>query len=500
MGYILTLDVGTTSVKCAVFDENLRQIRVETAEYRLLTPEAHVIEVEPDTYLKKIHDCLQAMGQAGVPIHLVRYIIATTQGETLIPVDAAGDPMSNAIVWLDNRAEAEGAELDAVYPQDLFYRTTGLPGVDGYAPIAKLKHLVQKFEQCGRQTTKFLLLEDYLIWRLTGCMVTEKSLLSSTGYFDIHEDGLWEDILRTAGVKKTQIPEMMECGQIVGKIVPDMARYLGVDPEAVILAGAMDQICGAIGCGNICDGILHETTGTAMVLGASTTKPDFDNPYHITIYRHALPGLYLLMPICRTAAIIQKWFCEQFCREEAAAAAQRGISVYDHLSELAQQVKTEDTPLLVPYFNGSMAPKIMDDARGAFWGIGLDTTKNHFIRAIPEGIAFMLKEIIEMLSQMGMDIRSLYSLGGPSKNPFWCQLKADITGKNVVAAPELESTSFGAACLAAVAAGYAPDLAQAAKNYDSHVRFMPDTAVTEIYTAKYDQYQKLMNCAAQFYK
>ena len=499
MEYILTLDVGTTSVKCALFDDELRQVHVGIAEYSLITPKTHIIEVEPDTYLEKIHDCIKAMAQRGAPIYQVRYIVATTQGETLIPVDSAGTPLSNAIVWLDSRAEAEGAQLAQIYSKDAFYHTTGLPGIDGYTPVSKLKKLSHDFSANGQKLGKYLLLEDYLIWKLTGHMVTEKSLLSSTGYFNIRRDCLWKEILTDASVKVEQIPDVLECGETVGKILPEMANYLGVDSEAVIVTGAMDQVCGAVGCGNISDGMLHETTGTAMVLGASTTTPNFDTHLDITIYRHALSGLYLLMPVCRTAAIVQKWFVEQFCKEEAEIAAQRDISVYDLLSEFAQQVKTEETPLLLPYFNGSLTPCSIESARGAFWNIGLDTTKYHFARAIPEGIAFMLRENTEMLCRMGMSFRSLFSLGGPSKNPFWCQMKADIIGKDIIAAPGMESTSFGAACLAAVVSGYATDLEQASKMYRDYITFRPNTAMAEKYNTKYEQYKKLVKCAAEFY-
>ena len=160
MEYILTLDVGTTSVKCALFDDELRQVHVGIAEYSLITPKTHIIEVEPNTYLEKIHDCIKAMAQKGAPIYQVRYIVATTQGETLIPVDSAGTPLSNAIVWLDSRAEAEGAQLAQIYSKDTFYHTTGLPGIDGYTPVSKLKKVSHEFSVNGQKIGKYLLLED----------------------------------------------------------------------------------------------------------------------------------------------------------------------------------------------------------------------------------------------------------------------------------------------------------------------------------------------------
>lgn len=501
MEYILTLDVGTTSVKCGMFDSNLKQLKAVSAEYTLITPDAAIVEVEPEVYLKKIRECIISMRESGLATEDIRYIVATTQGETMIPVDSEGKPLSNAVVWLDSRAEAEAASLTEKFPGDVIYRTTGLPGLDGYAPIAKMQHLLKRLTEKGEKVSKFLLLEDYLIWKLTGQMVTEKTLLSSTGFFDIVHDSLWDDMLLAAGVPSDLIPESLESGERIGKLLPDMADYLFVSREAVMITGAMDQICGAVGCGNIAEGHLHETTGTAMVLGASTRTPDFENPYQVTIYRHAVPGLYLMLPICRTAAIIQKWFREQFCEEEAKEAEKRGISVYDYLAELAEQAGAKaDGPLLFPYFNGCMAPAAIDNAKGSFFGIGLHTTKNDVIRAIPEGIGFMLRENLEMLEKMGIGGNSFYFLGGPSKNAFWCQLKADITGREVIAAPELESTSFGAACLGAAAAGFFPTIEEAAGSFRNYKTFRPRKEMQELYQKKYLSYQKLVECTALFYK
>lgn len=501
MEYILTLDVGTTSVKCGIFDSNLKQLKAVSAEYALITPDAVIVEAEPEMYLEKIRECMISMRESGLETEKIRYITTTTQGETMIPVDRAGKPLSNAVVWLDSRAQAEASQLTEKFPGDVIYRTTGLPGLDGYTPIAKMKHLLRQLTEKGERISKFLLLEDYLIWKLTGQMVTEKTLLSSTGFFDIVNDSLWEEMLQAAGVPSGMIPESMESGQRAGKLLPDMADYLFVSREAVMITGAMDQICGAVGCGNLAEGCLHETTGTAMVLGASTRTPDFENPYEITIYRHAVPGLYLMLPICRTAAIIQKWFREQFCKEETKEAEKRGISVYDYLAELAEQAGAkEDGPILFPYFNGCMAPAAIDNARGSFFGIGLNTTKKDLIRTIPEGISFMLRENLEMLEKMGIGRSSFYSLGGPSKNGFWCQLKADVTGREVVAAPELESTSFGAACLGAVSAGFFDTIEDAAASFKNYKTFRPRSDMQSLYQEKYLRYQRLVECTALFYR
>ncbi|MEG0630875.1 MAG: FGGY-family carbohydrate kinase, partial [Christensenellaceae bacterium] len=400
----------------------------------------------------------------------------------------------------DSRAQDEAAALSALFSQDDIYRTTGLPAFDGYTPIAKLMYIVKQSAATRRTVAKCLLLEDFLIWKLTGEMVTEKTLLSSTGYFDIVHDKLWDEALYAANISLDLIPQVMESGEAVGTILPQMADLLGVSCEAIVITGAMDQVCGAIGCANLEEGCMHETTGTAMVIGASVHTPDFSNPYRITVYRHAVKGLYLMLPICRSAAIIQKWFKDQFCENEEAYAQSKGISVYDYMSELANQSKPRiDGPILYPYFNGCQMPLSVEKARGCFYQIGLDTTKNDIIRAIPEGIAFMLRENLEMLAELNIRTASLYTLGGVSKNAFWCQMKADVTGCRMIAAPKLESTSFGAACLAAVQAGYFISLKQAAASYKEYTVFSPDEEMRCLYQEKYEMYRRFASCAALYY-
>ncbi len=501
MEYILTIDIGTTSVKCGVFERSLRPLRFFSAEYDLITPDASIVEVKPEIYLEKIRECVDAMRNTGIETGKVRSIIVTTQGETFIPIDASNRVLSNAIVWLDNRATKEAATLSGLFSDDTIYRKTGLPGFDGYTPIAKMMQIQKRVAQNGSRVAKYLLLEDFITWKLTGCITTEKTLLSSTGFFDLKKDRLWSDVLSAANIPAETIPEALESGEVIGGILPEMADFLMVSRDAVVVSGAMDQLCGAIGCGNICEGRMHETTGTALVIGASTSEPNFDNPYRITVYRHAVAGLYMMLTICRTAAIIQKWFCEQCCAEEVREARRRGISVYDYLTELTQDdAPNEHGPILFPYFNGCLAPVPMENARGAFWGIGLNTTKKDLIRAIPEGIAFMLRENLEMLDSIGMTGHSLYSLGGPSQNAYWCQMKADITGREIIAAPGLESTSFGAACLAAVSAGFFANISDAVSAYREYKCFMPRGDAQETYHKKYLAYRRLAECAAVFYK
>ena len=195
MELILTLDVGTTSVKACLFDRRLRQTALTSREYALRT-HGVCAEAEPQIYLDAAAQCILSLpAEARARVCAVAL---TTQGETLICVDRQGRALRPAIVWLDSRAEAQAARLAAVLDRQRFYERTGLPELSGALPLAKLLWLREREPEIWARTDKFLLLEDYLMLWLTGRAVTEKSLLTSTGYFDLQSDDYWDEALALA--------------------------------------------------------------------------------------------------------------------------------------------------------------------------------------------------------------------------------------------------------------------------------------------------------------
>jgi xylulokinase len=272
-------------------------------------------------------------------------------------------------------------------------------------------------------------------------MVTEKSLMSSTGYFDINNDTLFTDILDFAEISKHLIPEVLDCGERVGKILPEVATEIGLHNGIEIFTGAMDQVAGALGAGNFNSEIMTETTGTALVVCASTKNPNFTLLTKPPIYRHVESGNYLVLSFSETAGLILKWFKDEFCQGETE---KYGSDVYVELDKMASTVAAAtDGLFLLPQFSNG----------GGFYGITLDTKRAHIIRAILEGIAFSLQSNIEIVEEMGMRSQKIISLGGGSKSALWCQIKADILGKEIVTLNQEESASLGAAILGGVGYG-----------------------------------------------
>ncbi len=503
MECLLTLDVGTTSLKTCVFDADLNLLGHFSEEYKLLTPDPNRVELDPETYWEASKRGIkQALEAAGVNPGQVRGIAITTQGETLIPVDRDGRVLHKALVWLDARAEEEAAVITGKVDADEFYRTTGLPEAGPACPISKVLWFKRHMPRVYEAAYKFLLLEDFLINRFTGKYVTEQALMTSTGYFDINKGVLWKEILEAFGIDPGLFPEILPCGAKAGSLKPEAARELGLKEDTCVFTAAMDQVASAVGAGNIKPGMVTETTGTALVIAATTLKPDYDNASKVTVYRHFDMDRFILLPYSPTAGIVLKWFRDSFCETETEKSRQKGVPVYRLLDEMAEGVPPLSCGLtLFPHFAGMYSPEVNTRAKGVLFGIGLDTRKEHVIRAILESIGYMLRENIELLEGMGLEISEVRSLGGGSRSRLWNSIKADILKKKLIEMESEESTSLGAAILTARALGLYPSVEAAIeKSVRTAGIYSPSPDNSAVYEKGYEFHKKLYSGLKQLFE
>jgi len=483
---ILTFDIGTTSVKVSLFTRYLEHICTFPEEYKLDTFPGGIVEVDPDQYKTAIRNGLVKVFKNYTGRGTIRAIAITTQGETLIPVDNCGNPLMPAIVWLDNRAQKQAEALAEKIEEEEFYRVTGLPEISGALPLCKLKYIKEELPEIYAKTEKFLLLEDYILHWLTGRFVTEKALQCSTGYFDIINDCYWEKALNIAGIDIDKLPVAVSCGEPVGNILPNVAKELNLPKSVTVVTGAMDQVAAALGAGCIRDGIITETTGTALVMAAYTTNPCFEHPSRVTIYRHALQGSYLYLPIGNTAGMFLKWFRENFCQEIPFNQP----NAYALLDSMAENIPAGCNGLItLPYLAGCVNPDNNPAAKGVFFGADLGTTKAHFVRSIMEAVCFMMRDFIHMLSELGVKPEVIYSLGGGSKSELWEQMKADVCGAPFITMKCNEAASTGAALLAGWGSGLLPGNFYPEIEYKK--KYFPNCDLEKIYHDVYQKYTYL---------
>ena len=493
---LLGLDVGTTSVKAGAFDAAGRQLAAAGREYRLSHPAPDHVEIDPETWwtaaVAAVRDVLAA---PGVDAARIAGLAVSSQGETVAAVDGDGRAIAPALVWLDNRAAGEARELERRFGNAEVYDRTGVPDVNPTWTAAKLlwwrAHEPALFDAAAR----FVLAEDFMLRRLTGRFATDGGIQCTTMLFDIRSGDWWAPMLDAVGIGPERLPEIVQPGTIVGGLTRAAAEALGLAVDLPVVAGGMDQGAGAVGVGNIGGGMISESTGGALTIQAAVDRYSADPTARTPVYVHSAPHTYLYCPVCPTGGMALTWFRDQFGGVETQQAAAGGASDYDRLTDLAATVPPGcDGLTMLPHLAGAFSPEYEPAARGVFAGFTLAHTRGHFVRAVLEAVAFMLRRNVELLAGAGASAAEIRSHGGGARSPLWNQVKADVCGVPIVTLTGEDAAVRGDAMLAGVAVGAFPDLAAAERALVTvGARFEPDPATRAAYDDAYDRYVRLFN-------
>jgi xylulokinase len=280
-------------------------------------------------------------------------------------------------------------------------------------------------------------------------------------------------------ISEDQLPRLLASGNIAGQVIGD----IGVPRETVVTVAPIDQIAAAFGAGNIKPGMITETTGSAMAVCATLDYPKYLPSRQAGLYRHACPGKYALLPWIPASGMILRWFRDEFCT---------GLSYRDMDNEADKVVPGSDGLILLPHLSGAVCPEVNENARGVFYGISLAHKRKHFLRAIMESIAYILRDNIEMLESIGIADDSITSLGGGAASRVWLQIKANVLSKQVKILKCDEATCLGTAMLAGIGAGLFTDVEQAVDEMVDNDRIIdPENETAKIYNDTYSQYKRI---------
>ena len=495
-GLIIAIDLGTSQLKGAVYDMSGREINMESVEYSLFTPSNSIVENDVNLYWKNIIFILKKLTEKlGSRAKEILAIGTTSQGETIVPIDKNGNPLRNAIVWLDTRSIKEAEEISKNFDTKEMFRKTGYANVDPSLPATRILWIKKNEPEIFLKTYKFLLLEDYIVYKLTGEFIGEASVYSSSYYYDIIKFEYINSMLDYLGISEEKLPEITKPGTLVGNITKEVATLTDLSKNTKVVNGAMDQLCGAVGAGNISTGIATETTGSSFAMVITTGKPVFNNESRLPCGPHVIPGLYVLMPYSYTGGIVLKWFRDNFCNGESQNAKKEDTSVFNILDGLAASVPAGcENLILIPYITGAFFPEYNPDARGVYFGFGINHTKGHFIRAILEAISFMMRKDIEAVKKLGIGIEKIISIGGGAKSKLWNQIKADVCGVNIEIPEYTETALLGCALLTASALGiYNSIIDASAKLMKVKEIFYPDVKNLKIYNENFKKYNNIYN-------
>ncbi len=359
--------------------------------------------------------------------------------------------------------------------------------------LPKLLWIKQHEPEIWKSASRFVLVEDFLIRKMTGETVTSLCLASRTQLCDL-KSGTWSaDILQFLDLDPSRLAVIQPSGTPIARLNPDLAEIFGLTNCPMVVTGGHDQACGAFGVGLTRPGLAEVSTGTAEVVEVALPSPVVTQPLfqgNISVYKHVVPGLFLAMTLNHSGGMSLRWFRDSFCEPQMHLSAQSNVDAYDLMLNGASALPTG--LYVLPHFAGSGTPTFDTASRGAILGLTFATKRADIAKAILEGLTYELRLNLDLLKQGGVQIDSLRAIGGGAKSELWLQLKADITGIPVLRPQITEAAAWGAALLAGFGTGIFTDLAAAA---DEHVkfekRFEPDPQSMSRYQDCYQIYQQL---------
>lgn len=497
MQALLAVDAGSTAVKVTAFDASLSVLAQAGREVAVAPAGAARVEFDVEAYWRAVADAVrQAAGmlpRGCTPVALA----ISSHTDTLIAVDFAGRLVRPGIFWYDGRAEAQARAMAGQFPQDLFHRTTGQPAPSAILQAAKIRWLADEEPDALARAAHLLQTCDYLGFRMTGRAALDLSIACCGGLVDVPRRRYWPEMLAWLGVPEDRLPELVEPGRPVAPLRPEAAREMGLPPGVLLVAGAMDQTAAALACGCTAPGVVSECTGAALAVSACVDELTCDPQRVVPCCCHAVPGRYLLMPYSPTGGMALRWFRDRFWRptggEEGADDGYRAMT-----SEAAAVPAGSDGLAFVPHLAGGGPPDFDPNARAIAYGMTLEHTRGHFVRALMEAVAYLLRRHMECLAGMGIAAREVRSIGGGARSELWGQIKADVLGLPVVRLEHSEMSGLGAAVLAGVGAGVFGATEEAlARAPLGGCRHEPRSADRHAYEAGYALFQRLIRHAAE---
>ena len=474
----LAIDLGSTNTKAALYDERMLRLATQSVPLTYLRGDGFV-EFDPNVYWNDLIELIRALfaSSGANPRELVS-ITLTGQAESLLVLDAKGQPLMNAISWMDERSLAECAALEAAFPGETCYAHTGQPAALPTWPATKILWLQKHKPEVYANAAHYVLLKDYIVYRLTGTLAADCSIATFSFYFDIYNRRYWPEMLGYLGIQECQLPPLAEPCETAGTLLPELAVVLGCSPDVAVNRGTLDHFCGMIGTGNVREGLLSLSTGT--VLGLSTLAAEHaPRDTGIPMHYGFLPGQSVMLPVAESGGVSLEWYKQAFLPNTDFAEIDRE----------AQSRQPGDV-LFLPYLVGTNAPEFDRDACGVFFGLRSTHDAFDLALAVMEGVCHLLRKNCDRIRASGTPVERILATGGGAKSAVWCQMQADITGIPVCIPAEKEAALLGAAMIGATSAGVFSSLADAAEQTVSIARsYEPQPSA--VYERKHRQFLAL---------
>lgn len=466
------VDLGTSAVKLLLMDDRGKIIKIVSREYPLYLPKPGWAEQNPEDWYSQMMDGLMEL-TAKCDKSQIEGISFGGQMHGLVLLDEMDMVIRPAILWNDGRTGKQTNFLNQEIGKEKLSNYTANIAFAGFT-APKILWLQEYEPEHFERIRKIMLPKDYLAYKLTGVFCSDYSDASGTLLFDVKQRCWSQEMMNICGITEEQLPKLFESYEVVGHLKKEVAERLLLSTSLKVIAGAGDNAAAAIGTGTVGEGRCNLSLGTSGTIFISSKKFRVDEKNALHSFAHA-DGNYHLMGCMLSAASCNKWWMDEIIKT-------------NNYQEEQEKIKNlgENNVFFLPYLMGERSPYNDPDARGAFVGMSMDTTREDMTQAILEGVIFALRDSLEIARDMGIYVTSTTICGGGSKSQLWKKITANILNLKVEVTESEEGPALGAAILAAVGCGAYNDVNTATQSIVKIIDSVdPKTEFVERYENKY---------------
>lgn len=491
MAIVIGVDVGTSGTKAVAIDERGALLGSAVVEYPLHTPKPGWAEQDPADWRKAALEALTRLAHAPrVNPADVKAIGLTGQMHGSVFLDAENRVLRNALLWCDNRTAPQCDAITAKVGERRLIEMVCNPALTGFT-APKILWLRDNEPDRYEKVKKVLLPKDYIRWVLTGEYATDVADASGTLLFDVRNRCWHRELLSLLDIEPSLLPQAFEGPDVTGGLSREAAQITGLPVGIPVVAGGGDQAAGGVGNGIVRTGVISSTVGTSGVVFAFADTVSLDPQGRVHSFCHSVPGKWHVMGVVLSAGGSLRWFRDALCASEKALAADTGRDAYEYIAQMASHISPGAEGLtFLPYLSGERTPHKDPYAKGAFVGLSLKHSRAHMARAVLEGVAFAMRDSLEIMREMGVPIGQVRASGGGARSRLWRQIQADVNQAPLVTTNVDEGPAYGAALLATVATGLYGSVEEAC---DAIIHVVdecaPNTALTQTYDQWFKEYQ-----------
>lgn len=484
----LGIDLGTSSVKIIVMDENGKVIENVSKNYDVSYPHVGWAEQNPEDWWNSTKEGIKELVNGGsIKAEDINGISFSGQMHGLVLLDKKDEVLMPAILWCDQRTQKQCDYLNNEFGQDKLSEYTGNKALTGFT-LPKILWVKENRPEIYKKIAHIMLPKDYISFKLTGKFSSDVSDSSGTLMFDVENRKWSKEMLDLLEIDELTLPKVYESWQVVSNVSNEAAEETGLSVKTLVVAGAGDQAAGAVGSGTVKSGVLSVVLGTSGVVFACDEKFSVDKENRLHSFCHA-NGKWHQMGVMLSAASCLQWWVDNINMDIAGDPFQK-------LFDEAEKAPVGSNKLLfLPYLMGERTPHSDPNAKGSFIGLNITHKRGDMTRSILEGVCFGLRDSLEILKSLNVKVKEVRVSGGGAKSRFWRQILADIFSLNVDVINSKNGPAYGAAILASVGCGLYKTVDEACSQLINITdRVEPIKENVEKYNKIYNIYTSLYDC------